>query len=252
MISEYPIHLSSQDVVSILEGRKSQIRIPITRVRGIYGGIVTDFSESDTPGYNFSMRDRKKRWNELTRIDLLKRCPFGGKGDHLWGKETFCIEHMVFEEKNQPPHSDGRPIMMTGEFDDEWIQPHYKATDPDPELCYEDSDGEPTVRWKSPVNMPRWVSRITLEITDISVQRLQDITEEQAILEGARRFDDLPSSHPYKQDDRWSMEKPEKTSQCLGTARMAFANYWNKNYEKKGFGWDRNPWVWVIDFRKKE
>ena len=103
--------------------------------------------------------------------------------------------------------------------------------------------------WRSPILMPRWASRLTLEITDIRVQRLQEISEEDAKAEGARRFDDLPSRHPYGQDARWSMGEPSSTEQCLGSARHAFGNGWDALNSKRGFGWDTDPWVWAVTFK---
>lgn len=158
-------------------------------------------------------------------------CPFGQVGDRLWVKETFCLEHQV--DGDQPPSfHDGRPILYlrdgiecSKEEAEIWLQPHYRATDPTPELAYEDSDGEPTVRWKPPLHMPRWASRITLEITDIRVERLQEITEEDAISEGF--FPDDGVSEVY-----------------------CFSEAWDSLYAKKGLGVDDNPWVWVLTFRR--
>ena len=93
---------------------------------------------------------------------------------------------------------------------------------------------------------------INLEITNIRVERVQEISPEDAIREGAREFLDLPPSSPYGQDDRWSMGSPTRTGQCLGSPIMAFANAWNSIYEKKGFGWHVNPWAWVIEFKIKD
>ena len=111
--------------------------------------------------------------------------------------------------------------------DSMWLQPHYRATDPTPDLAYEDSDGEPTVRWKPSIHMPRWASRITLEITDIWVERVQEITEEEAISEGF--FPDDGVSEVY-----------------------CFSEAWDSLYAKKGLGVDDNPWVWVLTFRRVE
>ena len=159
--------------------------------------------------------------------------PYGQVGDRLWVRETFCLEHQV--EKDQlPPFDDRRPIRWEyegmesdPEGADRWIQPHYRATDPTPQLAYEDSDGEPTVRWKPSIHMPRWASRITLEITDIRVERVQEITEEEAISEGF--FPDDGVSEVY-----------------------CFSEAWDSLYAKKGLGVDDNPWVWVLTFRRVE
>ena len=176
-------------------------------------------------------------------------CPFGQVGDRLWVRETFCLEHQV-EKDQPPPFGDSRPIRW--EFagmesdpegaDSMWLQPHYRATDPTPELSYYGSEEEPTVRWKPSIHMPRWASRITLEITDIRIERLQEITEEEAKEEGV-----LPCPHPLSKDD-----------ECLdcyldaGEYSCSFFNLWDQLYAKKGLGVDVNPWVWMIALRRVE
>lgn len=228
------ILFNDEMVRAILDGRKTKTRRPITHVKKILGGAVTEFQESDTPGYDFIMRDKRKCWNDLRKEDLLRRCPFSQVGDLLWVRETFCLEHQV-EKDQPPPFGDSRPIRW--EFagmesdpegaDSMWLQPHYRATDPTPELAYEDSDGEPTVRWKPSIHMPQWASRITLEITEIRVERVQEITEEEAISEGF--FPDDGVSEVY-----------------------CFSEAWDSLYAKKGLGWNDNPWVWVLTFRRVE
>ncbi len=172
--------------------------------------------------------------------------PYGQVGDRLWVRETFCLEHQV-EGDQPPPFNDGRPILYlrdgiecAKEDAEIWIQPHYRATDPTPELSYYGSEEEPTVRWKSSIHMPRWASRITLEITEIRVERVQEITEKEAKAEGV-----LPCPHPLSKDD-----------ECLdcyldaGEYTCSFLHLWDHLYAKNGLGVDANPWVWVIGFRR--
>ena len=123
-----------------------------------------------------------------------------------------------------------------------WIQPHYRATDPTPELSYEDTDGEPTVKWKPSIHMPRWASRITLEIVDVRIERVQGITEEEARKEGI--IDGGCINCGRNEPCGCPSPKPD--------ARDGFANLWEKMYAKKGLGWSANPWVWVITFKKEE
>ena len=171
--------------------------------------------------------------------DLFKwGCPYGRSGDHLWVRETFCLEQQV-ESDQLPPFSDGRPIQYWSdgipcarEMAERWIQPHYKATDPTPELAYEDTDGDPTVRWNPSIHMPRWASRILLEITDIRVERVKDISAQDCVHEGI-----LASSNQDPCD-------------IAGQLKDNFRDVWNSIYAKKGFGWEVNPWVWVIEFRR--
>jgi len=156
-----------------------------------------------------------------------KYSPYGRPGDRLWVRENFSYWHGT---KEGP--------------------------------CWYWADGNPEqgdyTRPKPSIHMPRWASRILLELTAVWVQRVQDITEGDAKAEGARHFPDLPSRSPYGQDARWSMEEPKSTDQCLGTARMAFANYINQLHGGKNWNlkpsslWDENPWVWVLAFRRIE
>jgi len=263
---ERPVRCDSAMVLAILDGRKTQMRIPITRVKGIYGGSVTEFQTSDTPGYDFAMRDKRGCWNELLLEDLLSRSPFGRVGDRIWVKETFCLEHAVVEEGNLPPHNDGRPIryfddgILVDHKTDYWLQPHYKATDPTPELCYEDCDSsEPTVRWKPSIHMPRWASRIILEIMEIRVQRVQEISDEEAISEGLKALSKDGSLVKYGIPDGDGLPGTDDTGwprvQWSPSPREAFRLLWNSIYAQKTFDFDRdwevNPWVWVISFKRR-
>lgn len=136
----------------------------------------------------------------------------------LWVRETFAV--------------------LTGNG----IRPVYRA------------DGEapvPNMRWTPSIHMEHRWSRISLEITSVRVERLQEITDADAAAEGARRFDNIPDLNPYGQGPRWSMESPTNTDQCLRTARFAFASLWNSISDETA-DWDANPWVWVVSFRRVE
>ena len=172
-------------------------------------------------------------------------CPYGQVGDFLWVREAFCLEHQV---EGDPPFDDGRPVFYLREGlpcapkdAETWIQPHYRATDPAPELYYADLPAdEPRVRWAPPQNMPRWASRITLKITDIRVQRVREITEEEARKEGIIDGGCVNCGNP----EPCHCERPEPSPVD------AFVNIWDSIYGEKGFGWEANPWVWAITFKK--
>lgn len=83
--------------------------------------------------------------------------------------------------------------------------------------------------WKSPLFMPHWASRLTLEITEVRVERLQEITESDALAEGC-------SPLPREEEN---MTEP---------ATIEFEELWDFLNAKRGYGWDTNPWVWVIKF----
>lgn len=111
--------------------------------------------------------------------------------------------------------------------------------------------------------MPRWASRIVLEVTSVRAERLQSITEEDAIAEGARHRDTGRNKYNRPRPG-WSCCDPHPADlypidgdgiveragdHCLGTARHAFGNLWNSINEKKA-PWSSNPWIWRIEFRR--
>ncbi|WP_374940993.1 hypothetical protein [Xylophilus ampelinus] len=171
-------------------------------------------------------------------------CPYGGRGDRLWVRESFAIEHCV-EPYQRPPHSDGRPILHRPTDDIDclhplWKQAHYRATDPAPELLYEQAptggrEKEIGVRWKPSIHMPRWASRILLELTDVRVERLQDISEADAIAEGCATGCMTPTVN-------------DSGSAIYGPG--GYALLWESIH---GAGsWAANPWVWAVSFRRLE
>ncbi len=243
-MKEHPIIFSGDMVRTILEGRKTQTRRPVKqysvssvrRVAGPFKGSKTSLWDFIFPDENDPSKDGNGH---------LVECPFGQVGDRLWVREVFALESLV-ETGQEPPFWDGRPIQYwndgipcSWESAEYWVQPHYKATDPTPQLMYEDSDGEPTVRWKPSIHMPRWASRITLEITEIRVERVQKITNDEARKEGIVDGGCLNCGYP----EPCGCERPEPSPVD------AFIDLWNSIYEKKCLGWQANPLVWVVGFK---
>jgi len=149
-------------------------------------------------------RDERGVWNSTPPI----RCPHGIVGDRLWVRETWM-----------PETEQGIPTGGT----------IYRASPNSPE-----PDGDVPLRWRPSIFMPRWASRITLEITGIRVERLQEITGRDVLAEGV----DNGKSNPTM-GVRWE-----------NMQRMAFEQVWNAINAKRGYGWAVNPWVWVIAFRR--
>jgi hypothetical protein len=233
-VRERPIIFTADSVRAILEGRKTQAR----RVAlGGYWGAVKPLA-----GVLWRFSDGE---GESLRIETAA-CPYGVPGDRLWVKEGFAMQRDCDGEA--PPYNDGRPIeRICNEYDSEsWLMPHYRATDPMPDLSCEHKSCEQSDNlcrnpWNSPLFMPRWASRITLEITAVRVQRVQEISEEDAIAEACNpEFEVDLAAFVHGQ------ALPESTH------RLGYKHLWDSINARRGFSWQSNPWCWVISFRKLE
>lgn len=136
-------------------------------------------------------------------------CPYGQPGDRLWVRETWATWPSM--DATKPSRIYQQPV-------------HYAATFDESKILYPPSMSK---KWRPSIFMPRWASRITLEVTGVKVERVQDISKADAISEGV----DLA--------EEGSLIGP----------RFNFMNLWDSINAKRGFGWDVNPWVWVISFR---
>ena len=215
-MSSKPILFSTPMVQAILEGRKTQ-------TRRIVKQKLIDSCMFDT--------------TLNTPENLLPRyCPYGKLGDLLWVRETFVLENN-YEYYSKYKLPTDRPLQHHDGFD---LIPHYKATEPEPRIVDEDlmnDKWDDRTRWKPSIFMPRWASRITLEITDIRVERLQDISEEDAAAEGCRPYFD--KENPVK------VEGCSMPMQPLVTPKESFQKLW----QSINGNWKNNPFVWVIEFK---
>lgn len=183
-------------------------------VRAILDGRKTQTRRIAKPQPDLLTTDSRPAWS----TERGAMCPYGWPGDRLWVKETICRVHP---------------------YDDDSV---YAA------------DGEPTFAdawpWKSKtlpaIHCPRGLSRITLEITGVRVERLRDISEKDALAEG------VDQSSLWVPGPRGTLI-PQEGKTLTGshpTARHAFSCLWESI---NGDGsWARNPWVWVIEFKRLE
>ena len=243
-IKERPILFSAPMVRAILEGRKTVTRraIKVQPRIDASGNFCVGNSNYGQDGYG----------KPVTKHFVNGCCPYGKPGDRLWVRETFALlgneDGCCIDWQDNLVKGDERGAARIyrascppGDYGLNQI-PAKAEWKPDTEAM--EYDGA----WRPSIHMPRWASRILLEITDVRVERLQDISEKQAEAESARRFDNIHMGTPSASPCRWSMESPTNTDQCLSTARYAFANLWEKiNGE---YSWDANPWVWVVEFKR--
>ncbi len=257
-MKERPILFKGAMVQAILDGRKTQTRRPVTpqppaaAVKPWCIVRSSDSSWTGTWGWTDSVGAEPPRYV----VDGV-RCPLGVAGEQLWVREAF----QVFE----------RTSLEQGE---EWSQVTKRLrTDIDEppsarwwRLAYR-ADGElEDVTWRPSIHMPRWASRIQLEMEWIRAQRLHDITDEEAIAEGiAPLFTDeemkarpeLESCRGMWRNYLWHgcargkvMDQWAYQSSGYLSARDSFSSLWESVY---GAGsWVQNPWVWVVNFKRVE
>lgn len=255
---ERPIIFHFRSVEGILSGRKTQTRRVVNRLNRFLR--ITEFGVSDTPGYDWEFRDRRALWNEITQDTLMQRCPYGVPGDRLWVREKWrCVawpgdygeftEVIQFQDKSKRSVSAHREHTLEREA---WSDRMAFDGVIDLEKAGFRFDGfgrmlnehsfdfdNPPVRWRSPIHMPRWASRITLEIVDVWVERLQDISIRNVIAEGVSN---------KKQDDSESLTASNSGLPSL--AHYRFACNWDRTNAKRGYSWESNPFVWVVEFRR--
>lgn len=226
-IKERPILFSAPMVRAILDGRK-------TMARGVVRPQPDDIKPLGPPHALMVPYRIGKEVPDMpgVRVHEPIRCPFGKPGDRLWVRETWAL---IGNDDGHPVDSNGT---LCGEKDAQRIYradatPAPYGLESLPNLVG-DFDG----RWTPSIHMPRWASRLTLEVTDVRVERLQDISEADAIAEGIEVREDLYRYRNYLLDGRW----------CISPVD-SFRSLWNSI---NGPGsWEANPWVWVVAFKRQ-
>lgn len=158
-----------------------------------------------------------RRWHPADP-DATKACPYGQPGDQLWVRETWAMD----DEDNALLY--GADIGTDSGADD-WERNRL--------------DGVPKYRWRPSIHMPRAASRITLEITGVRVERLQDIREADAIAEGIEPTMPNPGHWNWKDYLADGMQTH---------AVLSYKTLW-ESINGPG-SWDLNPWVWVVEFKR--
>lgn len=206
---ERPMNVSAWEVRAIMDGRKTQTRRMVNYLPRL--GKVTCIGGSETTGYDFCLRDKRDMWNEFREDELLKLCPFGQPGDHLFGREKFC------DRAEYGSIATSRQVRIV-----------YAA---------DGTEKREGWKWRPSTQMPRWASRIDLRIKSVRIERLQEISEADAIAEGARP---LPLQSADDPSAWWEIDFGQH--QCR-TPRGVIRSLWQSS-------WDANPWVWVIEHER--
>ena len=224
-MKQRPIPFTVPMVRAILEGRKTQTRRVITPQPIHDGTFWTWKPDSIDRGWTDKPEDP---YNDPTlgNIALRSLCPYGRPGDRLWVKERFALhkDSDRLSPKNAP--KDCRFY-----FDE-----HGRQTGTNPRIG----------RWRSSRFMPRWHSRIDLEITDVRAERVQDMegAPEDALAEGIHS---IPHGMNGTYYHAFRTDPDPKNWSCPVDA---YRELWDSINAKRGYGWDANPWAWVIEFKK--
>lgn len=225
-MKERPILFSGPMIRAILDGRKTVTRRPVK------GGQIPrlDYPGHDEPWVAVGQQHRRYgfvvygRTEEACAAKLgeFGACPYGRRGERLWVRETWL----------EDPEDDGS-----------WGYTQYMGCKGSslsdipkrfqkPDHCiFRASWNGSDLRWRPSIHMPRWASRILLEITDVRVERLQDISEEQAIAEGVKSCErDIdPDGNDFSPVE-------------------LFGGLWTSINGAES--WAANPWVWVVEFKR--
>lgn len=225
---ERPILFSGEMVRQILAGEKTQTRRPIG---------LSELHPSTTPGYDWTWRGmapvrsiaQQRRypdgcWQDVSGERLLSLCPYGEPGHRLWVRETWAKGWTWLGEQRCVFYRADGGGMAGSEY-----RP----------VCPSDTpaaSAPKAVKWRPSIHMPRWASRLLLDVLSVRVERLHDISYADILAEGVTRevvaeMLRMPIGHIPTLHDVW---------------RLAWTHIYGAE------SWEANPWLWVVEFRRVE
>lgn len=254
-MKERPVLFSAPMVNAILAGAKTQTRRimkvqPPTIKHTLLNIIKSVYGLKNWQGARFwSIPDGVQTDGQIFSDSEAFKCPYGEVGDRLWVREAWAA---MSRYDGVAPRK-----ICCGAEQAVW----YRATDH--KECDHYLTGQYRGKWRPSIFMPRWASRITLQIDKIRVERINDISEVDAIAEGVESYDKTPNMSGYrnylwhgavgrditqKQSDAWDWQYSNYDATSDRPARDSFSSLWEMINADRGYGWDKNPWVWVYDF----
>lgn len=230
-MTERPIILAAPHVRAVLAGRKTQHRVVLKPCPPRWCGFGRPRTLADA-GVRFA------------------------SGDRLWVRETYglvwphwCDDGRVYDGENWEYGRSIRPEECTVEYR---VDLHPACTDGPGSWPRGEADGP---KWRSAATMPRWASRITLAVTDVRIERLNEISEADAVAEGAIRYVPCQSTvagRALNPSEMWCFAQEPVTGERVAdalTARDAFELFWD-SLHKPGEHWADNPWCVVLGIQR--
>lgn len=230
---ERPILFSTEMVRAILDGRKTQTR-----------RVMTPQPEYD-PGrrYLIWLKNGLRQGSPIKYAGWWFDSPYGQPGDLLWVRETWAVSSVWGNTKPSDLPTNGAAVFY---FD----------------------EGFGDYKKRPSIHMPRWASRITLEVMNVRVERVQDISEADAIAEGVTGLDENDKLPAHRRLYTDYSDKIDDSVRAFVTAKGSFSTLWDSINAKRtmiheyedddgtmhreevsgGYSWASNPWVWVIEF----
>lgn len=231
-MKELPILFNVEMVRAILRGAKTQTRRPVKKPHVLVydggDGVVRDVLRWTHSGYGM--------WQGMVEEDCaFWRCPYGVPGDHLYVREPFRFPSKL---DKLSPKAVGEQAIEAG-YPNPWCPARADADN----AIWGDYNADDWGDWgksRRAMHMPKWASRITLEVTEVRVVRVQDISEADAIAEG---FKGEACDHRYADLG--------VCTDCMNTGyaehpEQHFHYVWNDIYDN----WADNPWVWAVSFKR--
>ncbi|HCG7649457.1 TPA: hypothetical protein NJ443_003685 [Vibrio parahaemolyticus] len=207
-----PMIFNTEMVKALLDGRKTVTRRPIKRI-GEFNFVVENGQTKER--YVTDENNPHQKWLKFPiNID-----------DLIYVRETFCpdpdCDHDSWDE-HELSFFEWNNCGCSAAFLPDALKTN--------EHCLFKAEGFPDLKWTPSIHMPRWASRLTLRVTNVRIERVQEITEDQAVQEGLAKHPQLPA---------WWSPVGYQTSPIY-----AYEELWNSIYQN----WDENPYVWVIEF----
>lgn len=208
VLRERPMIFSAEEVQAIRDGRKTQTR-RVVKPQPRNRNTTAVAIAGDGIYEEFSPRG-------LLVDTRTWRCPYGQPGSRLWVREGFYTA------------GDNKKLLgYVADSDHPHGEPYYK---------------------KPPIHMPRWASRLTLTLTDVRVERVQEISEKDVAADGIEVEFHAPGSYGISDPCATGTVTLPGGTQVWSTALECYRRLWDSLNAKRGYGWDVNPWVWVLSF----
>jgi len=244
VVKERPILYSTPMVQALLDGTKTQTRrVMVPQPQESYSVDYGPCGATTRRSYGWEWKGRPDDLGvQIPGDSIAGLCPHGLVGGRLWVRETWRTH------ERPEDHVDGVlfaadgsfvPIENSREAADRWVAANHVREAQSTRAARFPMPTKRATGWRPSIHMPRWASRITLEITDVRVERAMDISDEDIVSEGIAE---------YAKGKGLVWSTPDRR-------RALWADLWDGvNLGRKGgdYAWDRDPWTWVIAFRRLE